>query len=117
MKNNENYIEVNNNRNYIELNNKSTVKITPIRTGDGIIYKIKEVLYLDEMPIYIGFYTNRLGKAISKIKNSYFDFQDSPNLYNSVGAIQYKIYLLSRIKGSMIRKKNNQIAYEQVFSR
>lgn len=106
-----NYIELGIDRSYIELDGKSNVKITPIRTDSGFTYKIIEKLYLEEMQIFIGFKANRLGKAISKIKNSYFDFQDSPNVYNNMGPIQYKIDLLSRIKEDLKRK---QVFQEEV---
>lgn len=92
-------------RNYTELNGTQRVKITPIPTANGLIFKVVEVLILDNQVIYIGFYANRLGKAISKIKNSYFSFQDSADIYNKRGAIQYKMDLLSRIKEDLKRKQ------------
>lgn len=93
------------NRDYTNLGGKRTTKITPIRTSDGFIYKVIEVLYLDNQKVLIGFYANRLGKAISNIKNSYFDFQDRKEVYNARGAICYKIDLLERIQGDLERKK------------
>lgn len=95
-------------RNYTKLNGEQTTKITPIRTANGFIFKVVEVIYLDNQKIYIGFYANRLGKAISNIKNSYFDFQDSKEVYNAMGPIRYKMDLLSRIEGSLKRKQNFQ---------
>lgn len=101
-----NYIDWNYiNKDYTVLDGKQTTKITPIRTSDGFIYKVIEVLYLDNKKVMIGFYANRLGKAISNIKNSYFDFQDRKEVYNASGAICYKIDLLERIQGDLERKK------------
>ena len=66
-----------------------------------VFYQIEEKIDLDTMSIYITFYANRLGKAVSSIKNSYFDFLDAKEIYNAVGAIQYKIDLLERIQTSL----------------
>lgn len=99
-------------RNYTDLEGKQTTRITPIRTSDGFIYKVIEVLYLNNQKVLIGYYANRLGKAISNIKNSYFDFQDRKEVYNALGTIRYKIDLLERIQGDLKRKKFYQTGEE-----
>lgn len=95
-------------KNYSELEGQRTTKIIPIEKNKETIYLVNEILYVNDYPIYISFYADRLGRAISNIKNSYFDYDAPKELYNEIGSMRYKMYLLHCVQDSLLRKQSNR---------
>ena len=78
-------------------------------TNSGVgTHQVVEFLKLGNFLVVLYFDAYKNERAVSDVKNSYFQYSDSKEFYNELGPNAYKQCLLKRIANDLYWKKGTQ---------
>lgn len=90
------------NKNYIKLNESKQFKVKTLKPNT---FMVKEQIDISNLIITIEYIADKFGHAISDIKTNYFIERDKKEVFNFLGYIEYKKYLLKRIQNDLLIKE------------